>query len=113
MLFKPGEIVGYADVYGGSTGYEPLVSEKPVRVLIPRNSDDKLHGQIVYTGPLVAPVSAGREVAQLRIFRGPNEILDVPLKTTTNIGVGSLQRRAMDASLEYAEEMFRKYVLKK
>ena len=112
-LFKPGEIVGYADVYGGSTGYEPLVSDKPVRVLIPRESDDKLRGQIVYTGPLVAPVSAGHEVAQLRIFRGPNEILDVPLRTSADIGVGSLQRRAMDAGIEYAEEMFRKYVLKK
>lgn len=112
-LFKPGEIVGYADVYGGSTGYEPLVSDRPVRVLIPRDSEDKLHGQIVYTGPLIAPVSAGHEVAHLRVFRGSSAILDLPLKTSTNIGVGSLQRRAMDAGLEYTEEMFRKYVLKK
>lgn len=112
-LFKPGEIVGYADVYGGATGYEPLVSDRPVRVLIPRDSEDKLHGQIVYTGPLIAPVSAGHEVAHLRVFRGSSAILDLPLKTSTNIGVGSLQRRAMDAGLEYTEEMFRKYVLKK
>ncbi len=113
LLFKAGEVVGYADVYGGNSGSEPLVSDTPVKVLIPRESDDKLRGQIVYTGPLIAPVSAGHQVAQLRIFRGPNEILDVPLRTSSNIGVGSLSRRALDAGLEYTEEMFRKYVLKK
>jgi serine-type D-Ala-D-Ala carboxypeptidase (penicillin-binding protein 5/6) len=112
-LFKANEIVGYADVYGGSSGYEPLVSDKPIRLLIPRDSGDKLRGQIVYIGPLVAPVSSGQQLAHLRVFRGENQILDVPLKTAANIGVGSLSRRAMDAGLEYAEDMFRKYVLKK
>jgi D-alanyl-D-alanine carboxypeptidase (penicillin-binding protein 5/6) len=112
-LFKAGEVIGYADVFGGSTGYVPLVSEKPVRLLIPRESDEKLHGQIVYTGPLVAPVASGREIAQLRVFRGASQILDTPLKTAANVGVGSLSRRAMDAGIEYTEEMFRKYVLKK
>jgi serine-type D-Ala-D-Ala carboxypeptidase (penicillin-binding protein 5/6) len=112
-LFKPDEIVGYADVYGGSSGYEPLVSDTQIRVLLPRDSGDKLHGQIVYTGPLIAPVSANQQVAHLRVFRGEDQILDVPLKTSTNIGVGSLSRRAMDAGLEYAGDLFRKYVLKK
>lgn len=112
-LFKAGEVIGYADVFGGSTGYVPLVSEKPVRLLIPREADEKLRGQIVYTGPLVAPVKSGREIAHLRIFRGENQIMDTPLKTAADVGVGSLQRRAMDAGIEYTEEMFRKYVLKK
>ena len=69
-LFQPGEVVGYAQVYGGSSGSEPLVSDTPVRVLVPRDSDEKLKGQIVYMGPLLAPVSAGQEVAHLRLFRG-------------------------------------------
>lgn len=112
-LFNANEIVGYADVYGGSSGYEPLVSDKPVRLLIPRDSSDRLRGQIVYVGPLIAPVSSGQQIAHLRVFRGADQILDVPLRTSTNIGVGSLSRRAMDAGLQYAEDMFRKYVLKK
>ncbi|MGP8233641.1 MAG: D-alanyl-D-alanine carboxypeptidase family protein [Methylovirgula sp.] len=112
-LFQPGEVVGYAQVYGGSSGSEPLVSDTPITVLIPRDSDDKLKGQIVYTGPLIAPVSPGQDLAHLRVFRGPDEILEVPLRTSTHIGPGSLPRQAMDASLEFAEQMFRKYVLKK
>jgi serine-type D-Ala-D-Ala carboxypeptidase (penicillin-binding protein 5/6) len=61
----------------------------------------------------VAPVASGREIAQLRVFRGSSQILNTPLKTAANVGVGSLSRRAMDAGIEYTEEMFRKYVLKK
>ena len=99
-LFQRVDVVGYAQVYGGSSGSEPLVSEAPIRVLIPRDSDEKLKGQIVYTGPLMTPVSPGQEVAHLRVFRGPDEILEVPLRTLTHIGPGTLPRRAMDASLE-------------
>ena len=67
----------------------------------------------VYTGPLIAPVGAGREVARLKIFRGTEQVLDLPLKTTAAVEQGSLPRRAMDAGLEYATVLFRKYVLKK
>jgi D-alanyl-D-alanine carboxypeptidase (penicillin-binding protein 5/6) len=58
-------------------------------------------------------VTAGEDVARLKIFRGTNEVLEMPLRTAANIATGSLSRRAMDASLEYVEETFRKYVLKK
>ena len=35
----------------------------------------------VYRGPLVAPVAEGVEVGRLKIWRGPSQVLDVPLKT--------------------------------
>jgi D-alanyl-D-alanine carboxypeptidase (penicillin-binding protein 5/6) len=112
-LFSSGEVVGNASVYGGNAGSVPLVSVKPVKLLVPREATERLTGQIVYQGPLIAPVTAGQNVAELRIFRGGNEVLEMPLQTAANIKTGSLSRRAMDAGLEYAEELFRKYVLKK
>jgi serine-type D-Ala-D-Ala carboxypeptidase (penicillin-binding protein 5/6) len=111
-LFSSGEVVGFARVYGGSEGSVPLVAETAVKLLVPREADERLTGQIVYTGPLVAPVTAGKDVAQLRIFRGGNMVLEMPLRTAADVETGSLSRRAMDAGLEYAEELFRKYVLK-
>jgi serine-type D-Ala-D-Ala carboxypeptidase (penicillin-binding protein 5/6) len=112
-VFAAGEIVGGAKVYGGARSEVPLVADGEVRILAPRNSAEKFTGRIVYTGPLIAPVEAGRDVARLKVFRGSEQVLDLPLKTTAAVEEGSLPRRAMDAGLEYATVLFRRYVLKK
>jgi D-alanyl-D-alanine carboxypeptidase (penicillin-binding protein 5/6) len=46
-------------------------------------------------------------------MRGQTLALDLPLTTGDSVAVGSLPRRAMDAGLEYATILFRKYVSKK
>jgi serine-type D-Ala-D-Ala carboxypeptidase (penicillin-binding protein 5/6) len=111
-LFAAGDIVGSAKVYGGASGEVPLMVTSPVKVLIPRDSTEKLSANIVYSGPLTAPVANGKAVAQLRIFRGTTEILTMPLQTANEIEKGSLSQRALDAGLEYASELIRKYVWK-
>jgi serine-type D-Ala-D-Ala carboxypeptidase (penicillin-binding protein 5/6) len=112
-IFQAGEIVGGAKVYGGNSSEVPLVADGEVRILVPRSQAEKFTGRIVYAGPLVAPVEAGREVARLKIFRGTEQVLDLPLKTAAAVEQGSLPRRAMDAGIEYVTVFFRKYVLKK
>ena len=112
-IFQAGEIVGGAKVYGGGSSEVPLVADGEVRILVPRSSADKFTGRIVYVGPLVAPVEAGSEVARLKIFRGTEQVLDLPLKSAAAVGQGSLPHRAMDAGIEYATVLFRQYVLKK
>ena len=79
---------------------------------MPRGSDQRLSGKIVYTGPLMAPVEKGIEVARLNIYRGTTLALDLPLKTAQSVDVGSLPQRAADAGLELGIGLFRKYVLK-
>ena len=112
-IFPGGDIIGTAKVYGGAAGQVGLVADKPVKILISRANPEKLSGRIIYQGPLVAPIEEGKEVARLKISRGGSEVLDIPLKTATNVETGSLPRRAMDASLELATDLVRKYVSKK
>ena len=112
-IFQAGEIVGGAKVYGGNSSEVPLVADGEVRILVPRSQAEKFTGRIVYAGPLVAPVEAGSEVARLKIFRGTEQVLDLPLKSATAVRQGSLPHRAMDAGIEYATVLFRQYVLKK
>jgi D-alanyl-D-alanine carboxypeptidase (penicillin-binding protein 5/6) len=112
-LFAAGDVVGSAKVFGGVSGEVPLTVRAPVKVLVPRDSSEKLSGNITYTGPLAAPVATGKMVAQLRIFRGQTEILTLPLQTANEIDKGSLSQRALDGGLEYATELIRKYVWKK
>ncbi len=109
-IFASGETIGFAKVYGGASFETPLVAEKEVKILVPRVGAEKFTGHIVYNGPLMAPVEAGKEVARLKIFRGSVEVLDLPLKTAAPVEVGSLPRRALDAGLEYVGGLFRKYV---
>jgi D-alanyl-D-alanine carboxypeptidase (penicillin-binding protein 5/6) len=112
-IFVAGEPVGSAKVYGGERGDVPLLASGPVKILLPRGSGEKLSGRIVYNGPLIAPVAEGVEVGRLKIMRGQTQALDLPLTTGDSVAVGSLPRRALDASLEYATLLFRKYVSKK
>jgi D-alanyl-D-alanine carboxypeptidase (penicillin-binding protein 5/6) len=111
-LFKDGETVGQARVYGGESREVPLVADRDIRVLIPRDSADKLTAHIAYMGPLSAPVTVGQSVGALKIMRGGTEVLSVPLKAGRAVAVGSLPSRALDAGLEYMTDLFRKYVLK-
>jgi len=112
MLFDKGEVVGNATVFGGDKGSVPLVTAAPVKVLIPRELTDRITARIVYTGPLVAPVEPGKQVAELQVYRGGAQIFTAPLLTAGNVGKGSLTSRAMDASLTYIGDLVRTYVLK-
>ena len=85
----------------------PLVAEKPVTLLVPRGSADKLAGKVVYAGPLMAPLDKGAQVAQLKLFRGTTEVLSMPLKTAEAVPVGSLPHRALDAGLELVTGLVR------
>ena len=108
QIFAAGETVAEASVYGGTQGSVPLEAKKPVRVLLPRGSGDRITARAVYQGPLVAPVEQGREVARLRITRGDTQALDQPLYAGDAVEAGSIPQRALDATWEVGTGLFRK-----
>jgi serine-type D-Ala-D-Ala carboxypeptidase (penicillin-binding protein 5/6) len=108
VLFRPGDTVGSAAVYGGASGRVELTCSEAAKVFVPHGSTDRLLAKVVYTGPLVAPVSEGVEVARLQIWRGATLSLDIPLKTKASVAEGSLARRAFDALIEVAQDWVRR-----
>ncbi|QGY00829.1 D-alanyl-D-alanine carboxypeptidase [Methylobacterium mesophilicum SR1.6/6] len=108
QVFAPGETVAEASVFGGQSGSVPLVAKKPVRVLLPRGSSDRVSAKVIYTGPLVAPVEEGQRVGALRIQRGDAVALDQPLYAGAAVEPGTLPQRAMDAALEFGTGLVRK-----
>jgi len=112
-LFKAGETVEEASVYGGAKGKTPLASADEVKVLLPRGGTEKLTGRIVYEGPLIAPIEAGTKVGRLEIKRGGVMVLEQPLQTTEAVEEGSLARRAFDAVYEYAAAAIHERLAKK
>ena len=112
-LFEVNADVGTASVYGGASSTVELVSDRPIKVLLPRGSSERLVAQIIYQGPLVAPVQQGAQVAKLRVMRGKALVLEAPLVAGQSVEVGALHQRALDASLELGLGLFNKYVIRK
>ncbi|HEX2137628.1 MAG TPA: D-alanyl-D-alanine carboxypeptidase family protein [Microvirga sp.] len=108
QLFAQGEPVGEAQVFGGDRRFLPLVSPKPIRVLMPRGSSDRLTARIVYTGPIRAPVQKGAQVARLQVMRGETQALDIPLYAGEDVQTGTLSQRALDGLLEFGSGLFRR-----
>ncbi|MFD0935231.1 D-alanyl-D-alanine carboxypeptidase family protein [Methylobacterium trifolii] len=108
QVFTPTETVAEAAVFGGEKGSVPLVARKPVRVLLPRGSSDRITARAVYQGPLVAPVEEGRMVGRLRITRGEAVALDQPLYAVEAVAAGTLPQRAMDAAMEFGTGLVRR-----
>ena len=102
VLFKAGDPIGLAVVYGGARSSVSLTSKTDVRMLLPRSGETKLTGKILYEGPVMAPVAAGAPVGRLEIRRGDALALTQSLQTAETIDNGSLTGRFFDALYELA-----------
>jgi serine-type D-Ala-D-Ala carboxypeptidase (penicillin-binding protein 5/6) len=106
-LFAQGETVGEAKLYGGAQGRVALVSPVAIKLLVPRALNEKLSAKVVYSGPVAAPVQKGQPIGTLKVTRGDNVVLEVPLQAGEDVGSGSLQQRAFDAAGELVINVFR------
>ncbi|MGD0025501.1 MAG: D-alanyl-D-alanine carboxypeptidase family protein [Xanthobacteraceae bacterium] len=107
VLFAEGQTIGEAKVFGGDSSYVPLVGPGTIRVMMPRDSNERLSARIVYTGPVPAPVSKGQTIGKLKVWRGENLALEVPLAAAEDVGKGSMSQRAMDGATELMFGLFR------
>jgi D-alanyl-D-alanine carboxypeptidase (penicillin-binding protein 5/6) len=100
VLFAEGQTVGDAKVFGGDRSYVPLVAPGIVRLMVPRNNSQRLLARIVYTGPVPAPITKGQPIGKLKVWRGENLALELPLQAADDVGRGSMSQRAMDGATE-------------
>ncbi len=109
VLFAEGQKIGDARVFGGEQRYVPLeaAGRKPVRLLVPKNSTERIVARVVYQGPLRVPVEQGAQVGTLKVWRGDNVALEVPLQTGESIAQGPLHMRAADSITEIVGGWFR------
>jgi D-alanyl-D-alanine carboxypeptidase (penicillin-binding protein 5/6) len=109
LLFAEGQQIGDARMFGGEQRYVPLqtVGAKEVRLMVPKNSSDRILARVVYQGPIRAPVDKGKVIASLKVWRGDNVALEVPLQTMQAVEAGPLHRRAADAMTELFGGWFR------
>ncbi|MBN8944535.1 MAG: D-alanyl-D-alanine carboxypeptidase [Rhizobiales bacterium] len=106
-LFAEGETIGDVRVFGGAAATVPVTAAKLVRLLLPRGQSDRVTAQIVYQGPVKAPVRQGTEIGKLRVLRGSQLALEVPVYAAADVETGSLTQRAMQGAWEAASGWLR------
>ncbi len=94
-------------MFGGAKGRVALTGAGPIRLLVPRGASEQIVARIVYTGPIRAPVEKGRPIGALKVSRGENIVLEVPLQAAEDVGRGNLSQRAFDAASELVIGLFR------
>jgi D-alanyl-D-alanine carboxypeptidase (penicillin-binding protein 5/6) len=107
LLFAEGQTVAEAKVYGGEKGSVALTGKAPIRLMVPRNTTDRITAKMVYTGPIKAPVAEGTPIGQLQVWRNDSKVLEVPLQASESVGKGGTMQKAWDAVTEMVIGLFR------
>ena len=79
QLFKPGDNVAQADVYGGSDTSVPLTVKAPVGVTLQVDSRPGMKVAVRYNSPLAAPIAQGQQVAALSVTAPDFPGMTIPL----------------------------------
>jgi D-alanyl-D-alanine carboxypeptidase (penicillin-binding protein 5/6) len=100
--YAEGQVVAYADVYGGASPNVPLVGDGEVALYLPRGSRQCLSATVNYSAPLMPPVNQGDRIAELRVYCNDQLVQSAPLYAGETVGQGDLVRRATDALKQLA-----------
>ena len=106
-LFAAQQPVGSAKVFGGDSRSVSVASPVPVKVMVQKNGSDKLIARLVYDGPVRAPIEPGQPVGLVRVWRGSNIAVEMPVVAAETVGTGSTMRRAIDGASELVIGVFR------
>lgn len=97
-LFDEGQKVSDALVWGGSSHYVPLVGDGNINIILPANATGKVSAQVVYEGPIKAPIRKGDQVATLRVTAAESQATnDIPLYAGDDIHRSNFAMRGLDS----------------
>jgi D-alanyl-D-alanine carboxypeptidase (penicillin-binding protein 5/6) len=97
-LVEQGSAVAQAEVWLGAEDSVGLVAKEDVTLLVPVTPGTMLEAEVVYTGPLKAPISAGQQLAELIIRPEGLPEHRVPLFAEHAVAGGGFGKRMMVVS---------------
>ncbi|SMX43857.1 D-alanyl-D-alanine carboxypeptidase family protein [Maliponia aquimaris] len=103
-----GKSIASAEIWMGAQDSVGLVAEKDVTLLLPTMGAGSIKAEVVYTGPINAPVVAGQKLAELIIQPDGLPETRVPLVAAENVDAGGFVDRILTVSgllmKRYSEE---------
>lgn len=97
-LVTGGSEVARADVWMGDKSQVALVAAEDVTMLLPVLGGDQVEAEVIYTGPLEAPIAAGDRLAELVIRPEGMPETRVPLLAATDVARGGFGVRLRTVS---------------
>ncbi|MBO9475791.1 D-alanyl-D-alanine carboxypeptidase [Shimia sp. R10_1] len=97
-LIREGERLAEADVWMGKTPRVGLVPAEDVDVLLPVLLRGKVDGEVIYTGPIEAPITKGQPLAELVLSPEGLPKMRIPLVAEANVPEGGFGVRLRAAS---------------
>ena len=95
---KAGVRVAEAEVHMGAAETVGLVPAEDVRLLVPALVQDSVTAEVVYNGPLIAPVAKGTAVAELIVYSPDLPDRRVPLVAEADVGKAGFVKRLTTAA---------------
>lgn len=97
-VYAKGDRVGQARVWGGTSRHVPLLAAGDVKVALTPQEQAMAEMKLSYTGPLLAPVEAGKAVGSVRFIVDGITVADVPVVTANPVPEEpSMWSRAVDS----------------
>ena len=96
-LFDAGQTVTVARVWKAQTPTVRLGAPWPLIVAVPAGSAAQIKTQVSRPDPIVAPVKKGQTLGALKVFRGEEPLLELPLSALEGVEQAGMFGRAWDA----------------
>ena len=84
-MFVAGEVVSEAEVWLGAKSAVPLVTDRPIKLTVPRREMSDMTVKVIYTGPIPAPIRQGDHIADLVIDIDGLEPIRYPLSAAETV----------------------------
>jgi serine-type D-Ala-D-Ala carboxypeptidase (penicillin-binding protein 5/6) len=95
--------VAEALVWGGEKRYVSLRGKGDLQLLLPKNiKQRKLRGRLTYLGPVIAPVTEGDRIGELRVRTEDGIESSAPLYAAESIERAGIVRQGIDSALTLA-----------
>ncbi|WP_412554045.1 D-alanyl-D-alanine carboxypeptidase family protein [Shimia sp. MIT1388] len=97
-LAREGERVAEADVWMGKTPRVGLVPESDIEVLLPVLAQNKVKAEVIYNGPIEAPIAKGQSLAELVLMPEDLPEMRIPLVAEADVPEGGFGIRLRTAA---------------
>jgi len=98
QVLRAGKRVAQAEVWMGEAQKVGLVAEQDVQILLPVIGQNDVDAEVVYNGPLEAPITKGQQLAELVIKPTDLPEIRVPLVAETDVAAGGFAVRMRTAT---------------